>query len=189
MNTQTHLLVSAALLMRKDQPQRNTAVVVGALLPDLSIYIMYAVAKAQAVPESVIWGQMHFSETWQAWSAVTNSVPIFAALLILGIAKNWVLIWVFAVSALAHIGLDFPVHNDDAHRHFWPFTDWRFESPLSYWNPAHHGNWVMLAELVIGLAAAVFLLRRFRSGLARIAVLLALLPYGLVPLYWMSALG
>lgn len=189
MNTQTHLLVSAALLMRGGQPQRNTAVVIGALLPDLSIYTMYALAKAQAVPESVIWGQMHFSETWQTWSALTNSVPIFAALAVLGVARNWMPLWVFAVSALAHIALDLPVHNDDAHRHFWPFTDWRFESPFSYWSPAHNGDWVMLAELAIGLIAAAVLLRRFRSLWARTVVLLGLVPYGLVPLYWMGAFG
>ena len=44
-----------------------------------------------------------------------------------------------AIAALLHIALDFPLHADDAHRHFWPVSDWRFFSPVSYWDPAHNG--------------------------------------------------
>ena len=37
-------------------------------------------------------------------------------------------------------------HRDDSHRHPYPLSDWRFISPLSYWDPVHHGQWLGLAE-------------------------------------------
>jgi len=34
-----------------------------------------------------------------------------------------------------HALFDFPLHHDDGHRHFWPFSEFRFDSPVSYWDP------------------------------------------------------
>ena len=41
---------------------------------------------------------------------------------------NW-LIALFASMAL-HCFKDLPLHNDDAHRHFFPLSDWRFKQPF-----------------------------------------------------------
>ena len=56
-------------------------------------------------------------------------------------------------AALLHLTFDLPFHHDDAHPHFWPFSDWRFTSPLSYWDPAHDGGVIALAE--VGLAVVL----------------------------------
>jgi hypothetical protein len=41
---------------------------------------------------------------------------------------------------LLHIFGDLPLHHDGVHRHFLPLLEWRFVSPASCWNPAHHGQ-------------------------------------------------
>ena len=56
-------------------------------------------------------------------------------------------------AALLHLTFDLPFHHDDDHPHFWPFSDWRFTSPLSYWDPAHDGRVIALAE--VGLAVVL----------------------------------
>ncbi|MGI9385022.1 MAG: hypothetical protein ACR2PO_17865 [Methyloligellaceae bacterium] len=189
MNTPTHILVSAALFARPDDARRNVAALAGALLPDLSIYVMYGLAKAGGVPEYEIWGTLHFTPFWQDWAAAANSVPIYAVLMVLALARNWAAAQVFCLSALAHIALDLPFHNDDAHRHFWPISDWRFRSPVSYWNPDHHGLWVSMVEVGLALLLVIVLWRRFRSFWVRVPLILALPAYVIVPLHFMSVLG
>jgi hypothetical protein len=65
---------------------------------------------------------------------------------------------VLGLSLVCHSLLDFPVHHDDAHRHFFPFSNYRFFSPFSYWDPNHYGRIVALIEmtLVLGVTPLVF---------------------------------
>ena len=88
--------------------------------------------------------------------------------------RRWM--WLFLSMAL-HALTDLPLHHDDGHRHFWPFSNWRFESPVSYWDPAHHGAVVASLEALGVLAGCVLLARRYRSLRARWLV------GGLVSLY------
>lgn len=189
MNTQTHLLVAAALLARPQAPVRNVAALCGGLLPDASIYVMYGVAKLQAVPEAEIWSRLYFTPFWHAWIAATNSVPIYGALLIAGLARGWEAAAVFALAALSHIAFDLPLHREDAHPHFWPVSDWTFVSPVSYWDPNHYGYWSAAFEVALALALVAVLWRRFAAGWVRALLLLALVPYLLVPLHFKMALG
>jgi len=59
---------------------------------------------------------------------------------------------------LLHCMLNFPSHNDDAHRHFYPFGDWRFESPVSYWDTRFCGDVFVFVEFltVVVACAAVW---------------------------------
>lgn len=215
MNTQTHLLISAFVLAQPDRPKRNIAMLLGALLPDLSIYILVVWAKAQSVPEWRIWGELYWQEPWQTLGALSNSVPIYLGGLLIallfasrgqgygpgplcqvfrpqGSGETDSLTIVFAVlfaSCLIHILFDFPVHVDDAHRHFWPLSDWKFVSPFSYWNPAHFGVEVQIAEFAAALFMIVVLYRRFESRIVHAILVLAALAYILVPLYWALQFG
>ncbi len=65
----------------------------------------------------------------------------------------------FLASMFLHACFDFPLHHDDAHHHFFPFSDWRFLSPVSYWDPAWHGQIVASLELVLVAAGGAWLLR------------------------------
>ena len=59
---------------------------------------------------------------------------------------------ILCLSMVGHSLLDLPVHNDDAHRHFFPFSNYRFISPFSYWDPNHYGRIVAFVEMALVLA-------------------------------------
>lgn len=51
----------------------------------------------------------------------------------------FILLSYFSMAMCIHCICDFPLHNDDAHAQFVPFTDYVFHSPLSYWDYNHYG--------------------------------------------------
>jgi hypothetical protein len=95
----------------------------------------------------------------------------------------------FSLAALTHIAGDFPVHVKDAHRHFWPLSDWKFVSPVSYWNPEFHGNIFSIFEMLLGATLSILLFRRFKSWLVRVPLILLFAAYILVPLYFAYQMG
>jgi len=162
MNTPTHLIVAAALLSKRGKPNCNRAVLLGALAPDFSMFVFYLYVKVftQATSKE-IWGTLYWSEPWQTFGAISNSVPIAVAILVFGLWQKRAAVTVFAGAMLTHAALDFPVHADDAHRHFWPLTDWRYQSPVSYWDPSHHGVIGSSLELILLVIAIIVLWKRF----------------------------
>jgi hypothetical protein len=90
--------------------------------------------------------------------------------LIASLYWNWHTGVVFCASLICHSLLDLPVHHDDAHRHFFPLSDYRFISPLSYWDPSHYGQFVALAEVLVILALTPFALGLLHSGLTKIVI-------------------
>lgn len=170
MNTPTHLLVSAALLARPGAPKRNAALIAGALIPDLAMFAMTAWALGAGLSGPEIWGDVYYRPFWQTVFAVTNAAPLFAAAALAGMLAKRDWLWIFAASALAHVALDLPVHHDDGHPHFWPFTLWIFESPVSYWDPRHYGAWLGAFEIALAVALVVLLWRRFERPLPRAAI-------------------
>lgn len=189
-------------------------VLTGAFVPDLGVYGLFAWSKLAGVPESEVWRTIYFAEPMQTVQAVCNSVPLYAALLLIALAwgqrapaapfagdgtlmaGGW---WnavgplhplaLFALAALVHLTGDLPLHADDAHRHFWPLTDWRFHSPVSYWDRDHHGGVASLLEAALGVFVSVVLWRRFRTGWVRGVLALAVASYVAVPLYFTLVLG
>ena len=84
-------------------------------------------------------------------------------------ARLWLL---FFLSMGVHILADFPLHHDDAHRHFSPLSDWRFESPVSYWDPAHYGVLMSSLEAVAVAIGCVVLFKCVRTLATRTLVTL-----------------
>lgn len=171
MNTPAHLLLAAAIAAKPGAPARNTAMVTGALIPDLLMFVMVAWERwINARSFEQIFREDYFSAYWQAIFAATNSIPVYAAIMIAGLALKREIVWVFGLCALVHVLFDLPLHHDDGHPHFWPFSDWIFESPLSYWDPRHGGIEVGIAEAVFSTLLAAVLVLRFRRAVARIAI-------------------
>ena len=207
MNTQTHLLVAAAAgvaLAAPGAPRAGTvwALLAGALLPDASLFVMWGGAKLAGVPEATIWTELYHSDRWQGIAAITNSAPLFALVLAAGVwlartrapAVGAALV-AFAIGALLHVATDLPLHHDDGHPHFWPFSAWIFASPVSYWDPAHHGRLWSAFETALGIALAIWLWRAaagVRTGarrLARTGLALAAAAYAAAAAYWTMAFG
>ncbi|WP_282609530.1 hypothetical protein [Pelagibius sp. Alg239-R121] len=194
MNTPTHLLIGAAVLARKADRKgihwRNWAILAGALLPDAAIFILFGWARiVQGASEQELWSKIYWSAPWQSLIAIFNSAPLYTAVVLIGIAARQTWLALIGLAALLHLAFDLPFHHDDAHAHFWPFTDWRFRSPLSYWDENHHGDWVALAEVALSLGLILLLWQRFEARAVKIALVLALASYVAVPLYFNLMLG
>ncbi len=166
MMSPTHSLLALALLSKKETPKRNWAVFIGSIVPDLAIYLW---APYQYLVNDVsgkeLWGELYFAPPMQNLIAYFNSIPIYGFIALLGWinrAKLWGQIFLFfALAALIHMATDLPVHAEDAYRHFWPLTDWRFYSPISYWDTNHHAAWVGVIDAGLALGSLIILWRRF----------------------------
>lgn len=164
MNTPAHAILNLAILSRKQKPDWNPLIIWGALIPDITMFIFYLWLKlATDIPERQIWGEEYYRPFWQLTFDFFNSIPL--ALLGLGVmvyARRTGMALLFA-SILLHCFEDLPLHHDDGHRHFWPFSNFRFESPVSYWDPNHYGVIASRIETGLVLLASVYVFRRVRS--------------------------
>jgi hypothetical protein len=186
-NTPAHLVVNLALLGGGPRRAHTGPIALGALLPDLPMFGFYLWQKlVLATPERVIWSSAYFEPGWQLCFDLANSIPLAGLGLAVGLALRRTDLSLLCASVLLHCALDLPVHREDAHRHFLPFSSWQFVSPVSYWDPAHHGARVAGLETALLCAGAAVLWRRSRSrwvrlplaGLATLGVLAWSLLYG-----------
>jgi hypothetical protein len=177
-NTPAHAVVSLVLLGTGRDRVHAAPVLAGALTPDLPMFLFYLWERlVRGSAELQIWSEAYFRPAWQDFFDVFNSIPF--ALLGLGIAlarrsRGTAL---FFSSVVLHCAFDLPLHREDAHRHFFPFSDWRFVSPVSYWDPAHHGALAALAEAVVVLAGSALLWSRHRGLAPRVALVAVNLLY------------
>ena len=166
MNTPGHYILNLAFLGKMIAPKNNMAmpsasfaIAIGAILPDVPIFVFYFVAKyIYKMPPGKIWSEAYYEPFWQNTVALFHSIPlalIGAAIFYRLDSKPGVIV---CISMICHSLLDLPVHNDDAHRHFFPFSNYRFISPFSYWDKNHYGAVVAFVEmaLVIGVNPIVF---------------------------------
>ena len=153
MQTPSHVVISLFLWRKNSAWPETLAVTAGAILPDLNMFFFYGYQKWIGSSESEIWGTLYFLDQWQLFFDVFNSIPIFLMLMLIGHFWNSRLLFLVSASALVHLLCDLPLHNDDAHRHLLPFSNWRFISPVSYWDPKHYGPYAASLEYLVCLVA------------------------------------
>jgi membrane-bound metal-dependent hydrolase YbcI (DUF457 family) len=192
MNTQSHILMGA-LLFGKPLPRLAVAGAVGGLVPDVPMFAIVAALRLSGHPFEEIFGELYWERWWQVCNAVGHSFLIWGALALVSgfiVRSGWerapraALLLAFSGAALVHSSIDFLVHREDAHMQFWPLSDWKFVSPVSYWDRAHYGDWFGLLEAVLGMAMATLLFVRFRSILVRSALALCIALYAAVPAFF-----
>ena len=168
MDTGAHIICNLVVQSRSSESRIFAAVLIGAILPDLPIMLFYAWESLVInSAESEIWSELYFLSGWQNFFDTFNSLPLIAVLLALGIYFKKQLISVLALSMALHVLLDLPFHHDDAHRHFFPFSDWRFFSPVSYWDPKYHGDIMHIVQIVIVIIGLVVLWLRHPGRLEK----------------------
>ena len=183
MTTPAHAALSLIVLGRSE---RNALpVALGAVAPDAPMLVFYLWERlVRGVSEGRIWSERYFDPGWQVVFDIPSSIPLLAlALCILlvlvgrrstgrfpaaGVAATprparLTAATLFVASMILHALGDLPLHREDAHRHFFPFSDWRFISPVSYWDPEHYGGYAAVGEVVLVLAVSVFLFRAYRG--------------------------
>ncbi|MEX3014482.1 cobalamin biosynthesis protein CobQ [Gymnodinialimonas hymeniacidonis] len=176
MNTPAHLIFGAAAFGRPEQRWTLTAALVGAMVPDLSLYLMVGWHLLVLGTEPrIVFDELYFSDTWQTVFAIDNSLILWGALLGVAMWRRWPIVVAFAGAALLHIVFDLPLHAGDGRPHFWPVSDWVFDSRFSYWDSRHGAGWIGPLELAACIALVILLWRRVQSWPWRIAFALLLL--------------
>jgi hypothetical protein len=167
MNTPSHAIVNLALLIDQ-QPQALLPITIGAVLPDVPMFVMYFWAKRiRRQSERQIWTETYWKPFWQAINHSFHSIPMAAIAAVAAHFAGWQLVELLFLSAVLHSLGDLPIHNHDAHRHFLPFSQFRFISPFSYWDPHHHARIVSLIEKLLVLGASFYIFSRVDSWLVR----------------------
>ena len=165
MNTPTHMVVSYAFLEKQAPSQiEKWSIIIGGLFPDFLIFVLFFYALVVGIPQSELWSSVYFQDNWQWAIDMTNSVPIFAVLILVGWLWKKRAIMLFGLSASIHAVFDFLTHANDAHRHFLPVSDYRFESIVSYWDPAHFGGIGSTLELSLLFVCVWYLYPRLTKG-------------------------
>jgi len=177
MNTPAHLIFGMAAFGKPLSSRVTLAALFGAMAPDLSLYVMAGVSLfILGIDANVVFGELYFSEAWQLVFKIDNSFILWG--IGLGAALWFRSAWAIAMcgAALLHLGLDFPLHHDDGRAHFWPLSNWIFESPVSYWDRNHFASIVAPIEGILVVGAGLWMWPRFRQIWERvlIAVLLVL---------------
>ena len=168
MNTPAHLIVAATVFAKPNNPKVTWAALIGGFLPDFSLYALAAWSMfIQGNSAKHVFDKQYFTPEWQQIFAIDNSFFVWAIIIATGIflKKHW--LWALGGAGFLHLCLDFPLHHDDARQHFWPLTEWVFNSPLSYWDHNHYGQFIGALEIGMCMVCLVFLWRRFESILAR----------------------
>jgi hypothetical protein len=156
MNTPSHAILNLAILGKATHPEANLLIVLGGILPDIPIFLFYGWAKLIAkMPEHLIWSQGYYSPMMQTIVAISHSIPLAMIGLAIATFYQWKILQILCLSLILHSLFDLPVHHDDAHRHFFPFSNYRFISPLSYWDTKHYGSIVSLVEILLVFFATI----------------------------------
>ncbi|MEB3342561.1 hypothetical protein [Okeania sp.] len=178
MNTPSHAIINLTLLTKPQLPQANLAIVIGGTLPDIPIFIFYFWAKFIAhLPKAKIWSEAYYQPLVQDVIATFHSIPLAMIGLLISYYLGWQIMQVFCISLVWHSLLDFPVHNNDAHRHFFPFSNYRFISPISYWNPNHYSSIVAFVEILLVLLATLRVFPEINSVLGKGLIILVNIFY------------
>lgn len=189
MVTTTHMLIAAFAATRPRMPGWMVFLGwFGGFFPDLPMFLMVGMSRMMEGPVN-LWRQpdgLYWIDPWRTMTGLTHSLPVWTALVLAGWfmmrrgAGRMVLagqaLLVFSAGALLHAVADFFVHTHDAHAQLLPFSDWRFHSPVSYYQASHFGREFSVVELAFCLVAGWALFRAFKSWTVRTMVVLMVVP-------------
>lgn len=189
MITTTHALLNTSLFGKKIPPTQHWPLVLGAVLPDVPmfLYFLYMVCTHGGLqgPYRATLNEFHFRQLWVDWA---HSIPLalIGALLCVWL-KNKGGFYFFS-SMFFHDLEDLPLHAEYAHRHFLPFSDWAFYSPVSYADPRHYGNIMAPLEWVVVLICIGVLWRRGISRWLQVGLLSLGVFQGLWLIYYYAGI-
>lgn len=208
LNTQTHILLGA-WLTGKPAPRLAWTGAAGSFVPDLPMYVIVGSLRMSGISLDRIFGEYYWEEWWQIANALGHNILLWSGLSLVALwilfararrnrntfarsfalADGWAMMFAFALAAFIASATDLLLHHNDGHMHFWPLTEWRFSSPVSYWDPRHHGVGFGLFEAALGIALAVALFRRYANIGVRLVLVLMVIAYAAVPAFYFLSLS
>lgn len=172
--TTSHLIygwAAAKATERMAVPYRTAAFITGSLLPDVPIYTFFVIHTfILGTKQQYMWDVLYFESAWVPIFTLSHSLMLWPFLFAAGMYLKQHLLMYTAGAATLHVCLDFFVHNDDAYAHFWPLIDWKFISPISYWDPAHFGQIVGAIDAVVILGLLLWLGTKYSGKRARLGI-------------------
>lgn len=135
--------------------------IAGSVLPDIPYVIPLAAG-----------GLTGALDIWQYWWAhpvtkTLHSFPIVGSALILSLALERYRAAALLGGILFHAFFDMWTHVADAYPILYPFSDFRFPTPISYWETSHHAFTLRLINGLLVAAALLCLWRERRSLVER----------------------
>lgn len=183
MQTYSHALVNgvlAAPLKRRGWEVNIVAFVLGGVLPDMPFFLLtlmgevyFRLIGGTPTGESpMVYMHMTLYFTDQLWITAHNFLHAPLILLPIGLLgysamknqRRWgaFLLW-FALGAGLHSLIDVFTHADDGPVLFFPLNwSYRFNSPVSYWDPEHYGLFFAPLEHLLDLVLIFVLVRTWR---------------------------
>ena len=172
MITPSHMLIGAAVFGRPHAASVTLAALAGGLAPDVPMFVMVLWStRILGLPDHQVFGELYFSDSWQAVFAVDHGFFVWGGLFGLAVWGGSAVLRAFAGSGLLHALADLLTHHEDARRQFWPVTDWVFRSPVSYWDARYYGEAFAVFELALVVMLSALLLWRLRRTWERTLIL------------------
>lgn len=191
MITPSHLIYNWAAAKALDQKlgedkSRLHGFLLGGILPDIPAYTFFVFYTFIAgASQNEMWDVLYFDSPFSVFITLSHSFLLWPAVLLIGyVFRKEIIMWLGA-GAMMHSVIDFLVHNDDAYMHFWPLSEWKFMSPISYWDPSHYGNIVGTVDTVLILLLLWWFSRNLTNwkqrslvyGVATFYFLMTILPW------------
>lgn len=172
--TPSHLLLNWAILGNKNETTtERSAILFGALMPDVGVWIFSLwFFSTIGMQFGDVWESYYWTPSINVWFNLAHSLVLLPTIALCGYLFNKRLVFLFGMSATMHALCDFFLHADDAYTNFLPFTDWRFVSPVSYWDPAHYGTIFAPVESCIVIIAIFYLYKRVTARYAKVLLIL-----------------
>jgi len=177
MRTFSHAIITAAIGSQKKVKLGGlVAFVIGSVLPDLplGVLIVLAVMNSPNMDTAMVYMDQRYFESalWIALHNIPHSFVVMGVLSLLVYAfrqKRWGrwLLW-YAAGASLHIALDILTHVMDGPLFLYPLSNFRFQSPVSYWDANYYGSVFTVFEysvdavLLVVLGVRLFKAQRLR---------------------------
>ncbi|MFK7806126.1 MAG: metal-dependent hydrolase [Anaerolineae bacterium] len=197
MQTYSHFILTAVSnrLMKKNPPDKkkfpplnSKALLIGSFAPDLPLTLIAAgtiitdLTMGNMNNEAVtsyteqLFNDWFFNTIWvkTAHNLFHGPLPVLFYIL-LGYwawknGKTWgpALFW-FAVACMGHTLIDIPIHYDDGPLLLFPFNfNFRFYSPVSYWDPERYGLPFTIFEHSLVLISLIWIWRDWQKSKAKV---------------------
>lgn len=184
MQTQTHALIGAYFFGRRDATLMAAGAIAG-MAPDLPMFAIVAALRTMGHSAREIFQHDYFQPWWQHINGIAHSLILWPVLLATALVarRQWpsarlpAILLAAGAGGFAHCCIDFLCHREDAHMQLWPISNWKFVSPISYYDPEHFGVPAMAFESAIGLFMAWRLLAFAQRRWLRCLIVLVALPY------------
>lgn len=176
MRTFSHALITT-VLGKSARLKRGglVAFVLGSVLPDAPVGVLMVLALLENpnMQEAMdIMDRAFYSDpVWIALHNTPHSLVAMGVLSVLGYAlrrRRWGrwLLW-YAAGSVLHIVIDVATHAGDGPMFLYPLSGYRFESPVSYWDPAYYGRAFTVFEYLLDAVLLVYLFVTYRLSKQR----------------------